>query len=100
MNSVSARSRRGSDLWTAEEPESARLHTEPGSEYGEDEIFGRFNDNLDHVVLAVEKTRKNIIGASYYVAREGALHIMEDVDSAGEETVSLCKPLLRLLGPV
>lgn len=40
------------------------------------------DDNLDHVIMAVDKTGKNNLGCSYYIAREGVLRCMEDVDDS------------------
>lgn len=50
-----------------------------------------FDDNLDHVVLAIDKSRKKTIGCSYYVAEHGVLYVMEDIESADEDTVQSCK---------
>lgn len=70
---------------------SVESHADIVPEQGDHESLGRFNDSLDHVVLAIDKTRRNTIGASYYVAGEGVLHIMEDIDCAENDTVNLCK---------
>lgn len=61
------------------------IRIEPPSDAGEG-----FDDSLDHVVLAIDKNRRNTVGSSYYVANDGVLYIMEDIDSAEEETANLC----------
>lgn len=76
-------------------PSRASARSRDGTELvpGEDGTFGQFNDNLDHVVLAIDKTRKSTIGASYYITRDGALYIMEDLECADQEAVNLCERL-------
>lgn len=51
------------------------------------------DDNLDHVIMAVDKIRKSTkstLGCSYYVAREGVLRCMEDVDDLDDGLFNSC----------
>lgn len=57
----------------------------------EHDFQDEFDDSLDHVVVAVDKTRKKTVGCSYYFARHGVLYIMEDTENAEDETVHSCK---------
>ena len=61
------------------------------------------DDALDHIIMAVDKTGKNTIGCSYYVAREGQLLCMEDVEDADEGVINGLKldiqPTIVLLSP-
>ena len=60
-------------------------------------------DALDHIIMAVDKTGKNTVGCSYYVAREGLLLCMEDIEGADEGTMNRLKldiqPTIVLLSP-
>lgn len=61
------------------------------------------DDALDHIIMAVDKTGKNTVGCSYYVAREGLLLCMEDIEDAEEGTIDGLKldiqPTIVLLSP-
>lgn len=70
-------------------PIQPRVRT--NGDHNEEESQDDFDDSLDHVVLAIDKSRKNTIGCSYYVAKHGVLYCMEDIESAGEDTVQSCK---------
>lgn len=40
------------------------------------------DDSLDHIIVALDKTSRNTVGCSYYVARDGVLYCMEDITNA------------------
>jgi len=60
------------------------------------------DDALDHVVMAVDKSGKTV-GCSYYIAREGLLLCMEDVEDVDEGIINNLKldvqPTIVLLSP-
>lgn len=78
--------------------------TEPiATRGGPDAVLEEQDDALDHIIMAVDKTGKYTVGCSYYVAREGVLRCMEDIEDAEEGTVNSLKldiqPTILLLSP-
>lgn len=49
------------------------------------------DDNLDHIILACDKSRKNTIGCAYYVARDGILYCMQDITNAEGQVFEICE---------
>jgi DNA mismatch repair protein MSH5 len=75
------------------------LHASPApSQYGflpaaDDEDFR--NDELDHVVVAIDSMDRGKVGCAYYVAREESMFCMKDVAHGGLEIVETRKFLPR-----
>ena len=58
---------------------------------------------LEHGIVAIDRLGKNTIGCSYYVAREGVLFCMEDIEDADNEIINALKldiePTTLLVSP-
>lgn len=61
------------------------------------------NDELDHRIMALDKTSRNTIGCAYYVAREGTLLCMEEMEDAEDQVMIGLKldvePTIVLVSP-
>jgi DNA mismatch repair protein MSH5 len=53
------------------------------------------NDELDHIVVAIDSMDRGKVGCAYYVAREESMFCMGDVANGGLETVEARKFLSR-----
>lgn len=47
------------------------------------------NESLEHVVMAIDRTGKGLIGCAYYIAREEILCYVEPIDNGGSEAIEI-----------
>lgn len=58
------------------------------------------DDDLDQVIVAIDKKDSGTVGCSYYSAEEEKLYLMGDIRFAGAEVIDSCqfksiRPLFR-----
>lgn len=49
------------------------------------------NEDLDQVVMAIDRQQKGTIGCAYYVAREEKLYCLQDVINGNPDTIETCE---------
>jgi DNA mismatch repair protein MSH5 len=50
------------------------------------------DEDLDQVVMAIDRQQKGAIGCAYYVAREEKLYCLQDVTNGRLDAIETCKP--------
>lgn len=71
-------------------PSGTPATIQPRARIAAEQEDGVDSDTLDHRILAVDRG-KATIGCSYYVAQQGDLFFMEDIDGPQDEIISGCK---------
>lgn len=58
----------------------------------EAEILAREDaDEMNEIILAIDMREKDIVGCSYYIAREEKLYVMQDIKMAGLDVINTLK---------
>jgi DNA mismatch repair protein MSH5 len=59
---------------------------------GDDALdHGEVNEDLEQVVLAIDRQRKGTVGCAYYSAREEKLYCLQDMENGTMDAVESCE---------
>jgi DNA mismatch repair protein MSH5 len=80
---------------SAHSPAASRRHTPqdiilPQAQNDHAVPNGEINEDLDQVVMAIDRQQKGNIGCAYYVAREETLYCLQDVTIGSLEAIETC----------